>query len=90
MRALGVGVRRGETAGPVLARTPWNSAFFIVVRSVQDAGVGRGGSEKGNGGAGLAREVEELGLFYSCAKCAGCGHWTWVLWAGETVGYSIC
>ena len=75
MRALGVGVRRGETAGPVLARTPWNSAFFIVVRSVQDAGVGRGGSERGNGGTGLGQEVLELGFF--CAECEKCGHGTW-------------
>jgi len=35
---------------PVSARTPWNSAFFIVVQDVQDAGMGPGDWGGGNGG----------------------------------------
>ena len=73
---------------PVSGRTPWNSGFFYGVRSVRNAGVGRGGSERGNGGAGLGQDALELGLFYSCAKCAGCGRWAWGFGEGKRRGRS--
>ena len=75
MRALDLGMRGGETAGPVAARTPRNSGFFYGVRTVRNAGVGRGGSERGNGGAGLGQEVPERGFFW--AECEKRGHGTW-------------
>ena len=49
----------GEGAGPDSAGTPWNSAFFIVVRSVQDADIGPGCSGRG----------KRWGIAYVSCKC---------------------
>ena len=87
MRALDLGMRGGETAGPVAARTPRNSGFFMACGLCEMRALGVGVRRGETAGPVSARRSRNAAFFGRSVRNAGMGPG---VRGGKTAVYNTC